>query len=224
MNIGSVSASWATSQVSQTSSASQSDSVGDIPPPPDGRRGAPGGGFIDAITQALKQLGVTNQSSDGTAATTDSSTDSSSSTKASQDPAQALGAFIQSLMAALHAQSSGTAATTDATAAAATDSANATSATSGHHGGRGHLEADLQSLIQQIDSGTTATTASTDSTASSDSSSGSSATSDLQSKSQDLLAALGDSGSKATLGSFLTALESKFEGAPPTGNVVNAQA
>jgi hypothetical protein len=115
---------------------------------------------------------------------------------------------MQTLMAALQAQSSGDTSKTDSHS---TGSASAT----GNKGRHPNIEADLQSLIQQLTSSTTST---------SDTSASDSALSSLQQKFQGLLSALGDSGSNATLGNFLQALASNLQGSVSSGNVVNAQA
>jgi hypothetical protein len=198
----------------------------------DGNRisGAVGGGkFASAISQALTQLGVTP-------ATASNSSDASG-TSTSQDPQQALASFMQSLFAALHAQSGTQAATSNnsaadnssavgsVTSATTTTNNNAVAGTAGeghhhHHGGggMGKLEGGLQNLIQQLSS------SGQDASGSSTSSSSSSSTLDaLQQSFNNLLSADGASGSNVSLTSFLQSLSQGLEGAPATGNVVTTK-
>ena len=84
----------------------------------------------------------------------------------------------------------------------------------GCYHGRPNIEADIQSLIQQLSS-------SSSSDSSSSSTTSSSATSDLQQSFQNLISALGGSSSSVTLDSFLNALASNFQGATSSGNVVS---
>jgi hypothetical protein len=71
------------------------------------------------------------------------------------------------------------------------------------------MEARLQSLIQQISSGL--------------STSGGSQTA-LEQSFRNLLSSLGESGGKATMGTFLQALSQALQGAGASGNVVNTLA
>lgn len=127
MSISSITSSSAASQLSyvgkiDSSSAGAARQV--PPPPPDGE----GGGFISAIADALKSIGV---SSDGSEAA--ESTDSSNA-------AQALGSFLEELMGALHAQGS-------------EDSAPLPYGEA-PQGGPGKLAEDLGSLIANLGSST----------------------------------------------------------------------
>src|SRR5438445_9019247 len=114
MTISGISNSFSIAQLTQVGSTRHSSSStrsvdGSAPPEP-----AAGGGLVDAIVQALAQIGVTGSSSStGTSTSADSSTSDSSSSTAStsdtasgtEDVSQALGAFLQNLMQSLHAQS-----------------------------------------------------------------------------------------------------------------------
>jgi len=119
------------SRLSSTNSASSAQGVRP-PPPPDG------GGFADAIAEALKSIGISDSGSDATAAT--ASTDTSDTT----DVTAAQGSFLQSLMGALHAQRS--------------ESAEAPPPYGEQQGGAsdgpGELQSDLQSLLSKLSSGT----------------------------------------------------------------------
>ncbi len=209
----------------------------------DGSNAGSGNNLLDAITKALASLGVTNNaatkattstgSSTGTAATGSvaSTTDAGSAsgtTAASGDPAQALGTFFQSLLTALHAQGGGKGGgggsrsdgdgDDGGSTTAATSATSASAGAKAFQGSKG-LSADLQSLIQQLDSA--GSTTSTDSTSNSTSNS---TTGNLDTSFKNLLSALGDSTSKTTLGQFLQALSSQSQGSGSTGNVINTQA
>lgn len=167
-----------------------------------------GGGLFGAIASAFSQIGV------GSGAAS-SSLGSSDSTSSSQDPTQALGAFMQALMAALHgqsAQSQGIANPASQTGADADgDNDGTTSATQGHGGRRGQLQTDLQGLLQQL-----AASSSTTSQPASDTTVGA-----LQQSFQSLMSAVGDTSGKATLSNFLNALSGQLSGAPATGNIIH---
>ena len=75
------------------------------------------------------------------------------------------------------------------------------------------MESKLQNLIQQLSSSSTTGSSSFNST-----------TAALQQDFQNMLSALGASGSQASLGSFLQSLSQNLAGASPVGNLVNAQA
>lgn len=193
----SVTSSGATSQVNRPV-----DSDGDND---GGSRTAGTGGkdkFVNAIMQAFSQLGVSGTTA-STSATTDATADTAATT---QNPA--MSDFMHKLFAALQSESSqsGTA-TTDSTQ----DASTAASSVQGHHhahgGGGGKMQADLQSLIQQV----------------SDTSSSSKAETDLNDSFKALTASLGGTSSQATLGSFLQALSQNMQGAGPSGNAVNTQ-
>jgi hypothetical protein len=194
-----------------------------MPPPPGGPGG---GGLLSAISNALSQIGVTDQSS--ATGSTDSTGSDDSSTSTTQDPAQALASFMQNLMAALHAQG---ASSPQQSGDADGDGGNATQAASGvrgghhHHGGAGKMEADLSSLIQNLSSSTSSATSDSSSTdqTSTTSSTVSSADSTLQQSFSSLMQALGNTNSNATLTGFLQALQSNMQGAGPAGNVVNTK-
>lgn len=168
--------------------------------------------FLDAILQALSRAGVTGRTGQ-TEASAASSPDSSPST--TQDPVQALGIFMDALFAALQAQSAqGLArggASTGQQGSGGDSGVKGVQGTSGNVGrhlgaGAGGMEARLQGLVQQLSSGL--------------SPSGGSQTA-LEQSFDNLLSALGDSGSKASIGTFLQALSQTLRGAGPTGNVVN---
>src|SRR5450830_162423 len=197
----------------------------------DGTQGVSSGGesrFANAISQALASLGA---SSSASATSTASGTTATSGTESTQ---QALSAFAQSLFAALQAQngtqsSIGTAGNTSSS----TTSPSAVASASGsggshhhHHGGVSQLESGLQGLIQQL--GATSSSGSSSSTGTSTgsgtSSSSNSAIDALQSSFSNLLAAEGQSGSGASLTTFLQNLSNNVHGATNTGNVVKTSA
>jgi hypothetical protein len=201
---GVLSASNWISQLGQLSSTSQTNGtranrgVDEIPSPGP----SAGGGMLEAITQALAKIGVGNSASASSkTAATSASASSSSSTSAAEDPARALAAFMQTLMAALHSQS---------TQAATNDSSIAGS--SGQH--RHNFQSDMQSLIEKLASSSGNSTGS----GSSDSSVGA-----LQQSFQKLLGAVGGSSSKATLADFLQAFASNMPAASSVGNVVSTR-
>ena len=187
------------SRLSSTNSASSAQGVRP-PPPPDG------GGFADAIAEALKSIGISDSGSDATAAT--ASTDTSDTT----DVTAAQGSFLQSLMGALHAQRS--------------ESAEAPPPYGEQQGGAsdgpGELQSDLQSLLSKLTSG--AVDASAD---------GDDAVGELESSFANLLDKLGGGTSTAgtddiqstdaaaKLASFLQALSTKVGGGGGSGNLVN---
>jgi len=208
----------------------QQTSVGSTSP-----SGKTGNNFVQAITSALSQLGVSPTSSGkdsdddtGSGSTTKagsttstSGTTGTSSTSSSQTPDQALQAFVQTLLAAIQSQVSGS---------------GASSSGSGHHhhgGGIGKVESGIQSLIDQLSaasstggstgssptSGTTAASTGSDSTTT-----GNSALSALQSSFNNLLSVDGLSGSSSTLSGFLKNLESNLQGSGTSGNVVHTKA
>lgn len=206
------------SGVSQVASQG-TDSDGDNDASGVSRASGNGGRFASAIGQALSQLGVSSGSS--------STASDPTSNAATQDPQQALAAFMQNLFASLQSQGGGqtTAANGGTDSDGDRDGSGAASAVSGvsgsrHHGGHhggglSKIENGLQNLMQQISS---SSASATDSTASD------SASSPLQQSFQNLLAADGASGSNVTLTSFLQTLAQNLQGATPTGNVVSTQA
>ena len=203
---GVLSASNWISQLGQLSSTSQTNGtranrgVDEIPSPGP----SAGGGMLEAITQALAKIGVGNSASASSkTAATSASASSSSSTSAAEDPARALAAFMQTLMAALHSQS---------TQAATNDRDSSIAGSSGQH--RHNFQSDMQSLIEKLASSSGNSTGS----GSSDSSVGA-----LQQSFQKLLGAVGGSSSKATLADFLQAFASNMPAASSVGNVVSTR-
>ena len=184
------------------------------------------GSFVSAIFQALSQSGIAGTSS--ATATSGTSTNAPRS-----NPLQALGSFMQTLISVLQDQSppSGQAATQSpvAATAASTTSAPSTNSTpslalvsghyrhgrhSGHGGGPSQIEANLQSLIQQLSSGVTATsTSSATPSRATDAYTSASALGSLQQSFQVLTSSLGNpSGSaSAGLGNFLQAFSQNLE-------------
>ena len=197
--------------LSRLSSTNSSSSISDAegvrrPPPPDG------GGFAEAIAEALKSIGIADTDSAATS-TASASADSTETTEAT-DVAAALGSFLQSLMGALHAQNS--------------EGIEAPPPYGEQQGGPGKPATDLQSLIAELTSGSA--------DASADSSD---AVGDLESAFANLLDKLGVSGdtgstdatdsttgadgtdTSAKLAAFLQALSSKVGGKGMSGNLVN---
>lgn len=202
MTIGSISSQSVSvsriSQLRETGESNRTAASGIRPEPPSGP--PPGGGLLDAIAGALSAIGVGESSSE-------ESTQSSST----EDVTQALSAFLQQLMDALHAQSDVDSGETDV---AAIEGERPPPPPQG--GGPGRLESDLQSLIQEL--------ASSDASVSD---TGSTSESGLEQSFEDLLSALGASDSadsEATLENFLLALSDKLQDARPLGNVVDTQA
>ncbi|MET0320886.1 MAG: hypothetical protein ABW069_09225 [Duganella sp.] len=214
MSISAFNSTSATSQASFLSRLSSSNAASSAetvrrPPPPDG------GGLIGAISDALSSIGITDLSTAGTDAAAANA--GSESGTGSDDVAQALGGFLQSLMGALHAQN-----------APGSDATSAYSEGQGQGGGPGKLESDLQSLLSKLTSGSAA-----DSAGSSD------PLSDLETAFQNLLDKVGNGSSISTssssstagtgstsatgdkLASFLQALQSKVGGSGSSGNLVD---
>jgi hypothetical protein len=187
-----------TSRVSTTSPASSAQQAGGMRPPPDD-----GGGFIGAIADALKSIGIDG----GDAAMDATSTDGDTG-----DTAQALGGFLENLMGALHAQN------TDG-AGAAPAYGEAPQGGPGMGGGPGRLSADLQSLISALGDGAEASV----STGAGEAGASVSA---LQSSFKDLLASLGGDGgdADAKLSGFLQALAAKLPSAGSAGNLIDTTA
>lgn len=212
------------SGTSQSSSSSATNSVDGVPAPP-----SPGGGLVDAISKALAQIGITDPSS------TTSTDTSTSATTSTEDPAQAMTAFMQTLMAALHAQGAQANGTQSAATGDGDSSGSSTAAVSGHGhhhhggGGKGKVEADLQSLIQSLSTSTSDTSSSATSTSGTDATasvtgSSNSPQANLQQSFQNLVGALGgSSGSSVTLSNFLQTLSNDMQGAGNSGNVVNTK-
>ncbi len=153
--------------------------------------------FASALMNALSQSGITvGSASNGT---------TTPSGGASQSPQQALQAFMQNLFAALHAQSAGSSGQPGADGDNDGSAAGAAGAMGGHHGGIGKMEANLQSLIQQLSSGASA----------------SPVDASLQQSFQNLAGAQGSN--QASLTSFLQSLSQNLQGVGMTGNIVNSQ-
>lgn len=190
---------------SQTTSISK-DSDGDNDSRGAGRVSRKGG-IASAISQALSQLGISGASAQSGAAPTGATS--------AQDPQQAIRAFMHDLFAALRSQGSG--ATAPATNGSDGDNSGATgvaNATSHKYGANG-IESKLQNLISQLSSASSST---------SGSSSSNSALAPLQQDFQNMLSALGATGSQATLGSFLQSFSQNLQGANPAGNLVSTRA
>lgn len=210
--------------------------------------------FAAAIKDAFASLGVSlDRTSGASAPATTSSTTDASSTSATGDSGNAINAFVQNLLAALHGQAAApttttasTSATTDASSTLQIAQPGATAAQAASepvkahhgHGGHGHhgkLEGDLQSLISELTSSSDPTTdpasIATDPTASASTSAASASTagtplSALQQSFNAVLAQSGvsPSGGGNALTSFLESLASRLHGAPATGNVVSTAA
>lgn len=201
-------------EVDQTQNTTKSKSIEMSPPP-----GPPlGGDFLNAIFQALTQIGAGESTDTTTSSTADSSSSSSSSTASSSDIAQALGSFMQNLMGALHDQSSSTASGSGTETDSEDDGSGNTSGTrsAGHH--RPNIENDLQSLIQKLQG--SSSTSSTSTTAADFTQS------ELEQSFQNLLSALGggSSSSEATLTNFLQAFADNMSGSSTSGSVISTQA
>lgn len=165
-----------------------------------------GGGLMAAIGNALSQIGV------GSASGSENSASAENDSTA-QDPARAVSAFVQSLMSALHAQDTRANASQNTSGTDADgDNDGSASAAQGHR--RHHLQADLQSLMQQLSSSSTGNA----------SSSATAAPSDLEQSFKNLMSALGNTNSNATLPNFLQALSNQFAGASKAGNAVSTVA
>jgi hypothetical protein len=131
-------------------------------------------------------------------------------------------AFIQSLMAALHAQVANAASATstpdqNSSSTGSSSVAAVSGASRPHHGG-GHM----QSLVDQLAASDASDSSSTSFTA---------ATSDptlsnLQTSFNNLVSALGGStdSSQTTMSNFLSTLASDMQGASPIGNLLSTQA
>jgi len=186
---------------SETNAAQASNSAEAYPPvgPP------AGAGMLDAVTQALAKIGVGSSSSASgkTAAT-------ASASSSAEDPAQALAVFMDTLMAALHAQSV-RAATKD------TNSRIAGSPDDPRHNIQSdmqNIQSDMQRLIETLASSPGSSTGSGSSDSSADA---------LQQSFQKLLSAAGGSSSNATLSDFLLAFARNLPGASSVGNVVSTR-
>ena len=207
---------WDLNQLGSYNPISQQGSNSDN----DGQRGGKvgkGGLFANALVQALSQIGVTavppaaNASSgDASSSSTSTASASGTTTPTTQDPQQALAAFLHDLFAALHSTGNGqggqpnAATTTGATDSDGDNDGSVASAASGavgnghhhHGGGAGAIENKLQSLIQQLSSTSSTATAPSSGTS----------TSPLQQDFQNLLSSLGAGGNQSSLPDFLKAI------------------
>ncbi|WP_373986708.1 hypothetical protein [Duganella sp. BuS-21] len=201
---------------SASSAGSTTNTTGVRPPPPPPKDG---GGFADAIAEALASIGISEVGTDSSGSAAASSAEATDASADANDVAAALGSFLQSLMGALHAQHS--------------DNAEAPppyGEQQGGAGGPGKLESDLQSLIAEVGAG--ASSSATDGSDSAD------AVDQLESAFANLLDKLGagtdassadgtastdstgtDAASK--LAAFLQALSAKVGGSGVSGNLVN---
>lgn len=181
------------SRVAGTSSTSSAQQAGRMPPPPD-----EGGGLLGAIADALKSIGV-----DGTG---DASASTASPQAGDADAAQALGGFLENLMAALHAQGG--------------DDGASPAYGQPPQGGPGQLSADLQGLIAALGDEATGTT-----TADGVDTADSSVTA-LQGAFKNLLTSLGGDAADADakLSGFLQTLSSRLPTAGSAGNLVDTTA
>jgi hypothetical protein len=165
-----------------------------------------GGGLIAAIMSALGTVGTTSSTSSADGATTTTGDDASADAAASDSSASlvsvadALGAFMQTLMSTLRAQSQ----SGDGNQASNDGSVSSVS------GNRPNVASDLQSLISKLESGS-----------SSDASSGD--LSALQSSFDKLVGLLGGQGGEPSLDGFLHSLADKLPD-PPRGMAVNTSA
>lgn len=192
-----------------THRSGSNDAVGSAKPAP------AGGSFVDAIAQALSQIGIDTTMTGATAADNTSGTGTSTVAAApvGTDPAQALSSFLQNLLAALQAQ--GNQATGNAHDNRDGDKGQGSSSAAIGKGGlpRQNMQADLQSLINKLSSASSSNAGSTDP-----------APNALQQSFQSLVEALGGSGGNTTLPGFLKALAHNAPGASLIGGVVSTLA
>ncbi|PWW12785.1 hemagglutinin [Mangrovibacter plantisponsor] len=145
------------------------------------------GGIYSALANALSESGITLSSADTTATDTDTS-----STASTADTEQAVGQFIQVLMAAMHSMSAPAAQSTDTDAPPPPPTVVADSSS------ENPMQTDLNALISELASSSSSTTSSSSGTE----------ISDLQSAFSSMLASLGQSSSNATLSSVLQSFAS----------------
>ncbi|HEY1152172.1 MAG TPA: hypothetical protein VGF27_26595 [Pseudoduganella sp.] len=183
MTISSLNSSSAASQLSyvgKLQSSSGSEQTEGVRPPPPPREG---GGFISAIADALKSIGV--GSADSSTATTAGAADGAtadSSAESSVNAAQALGGFLQELMGALHGQGSEASGPSPyGQPGGGGPGGPGGPGGSGGAGGPGKLAEDLQGLIAKL--GSSYGTASIDGASSASSTSSASGTSGTSSAS-----------------------------------------
>lgn len=214
-------------QTSSTTSNQQIDTQ-DGQMRPHHHHGEQGGGkLMSALTSALSQMGISLDGVSGTSSTSStasssssSDTSSTSSTSSTSDSSStsnsAVKDFMQTLMAALHAQgkaNSGSGGDGDGDS----DDNNSSSAVNSYKGGN-PMKKDLDSLISQL-------TGSSSSSSSSSTSSTDSTTSDLQTKFAAMISSLGGDSSTASLGDFLKNFSSSLsDHASSQGNMISTQA
>ncbi len=157
------------------------------------------GGIYSALANALSESGITLSSADTTATDTDTS-----STASTADTEQAVGQFIQVLMAAMHSMSAPAAQSTDTDAPPPPPTVVADSSS------ENPMQTDLNALISELASSSSSTTSSSSGTE----------ISDLQSAFSSMLASLGQSSSNATLSSVLQSFASTLS-ANQGSNMVN---
>lgn len=195
------------------------------------------GSFMGSIIQALGQIGVGQTAQAASSAQPVSSTppssgtqssDSSGSAASTQNPLQALEAFLQSLFQALGSESGGAQGASAATGTG-TNTSGAPPVQGEHHHHHGGLVAKLQTLLQDVSGGSSSPGTSG---SSSGSGAGQSGTSDLNGAFQNLVGAFGGSSSGSgapTLQEFLQNLiqDLQHRGGGSTaavGGVVSASA
>ena len=198
-----------------------------------GGQGGPGG-LLSAARGALEQLGIGSSSSASSSSAAASATKTALGSTTS-DAQQALQNFMQTLMAALqsqHGQGSGAAQSGNTQAASgndgdADDQASTIKGAGGakrlHGGGRmSALKSDLDKLIQQLNSSSASGGSSSSTSTNAGSSTGSSALSNLQSSFQGLLSTVGgNTGTGASLTSFLQAFGQKLPDPSTKGALLN---
>ena len=186
--------------------------------------GAHGNQFFLALTQALSQTGVTLGA--GGAATPSGSSTGAAASSSTADPAQALAAFMHSLMAALHAENGQSASGGQAGADSDGDNdGSGAGAVHGHGRHHGNLQTDLQNLIQQLSAATDASsTSGTTGTSTSSSSTADPSLTGLEQSFQNLVGAFGSGSGTAGLQGFLQAFGNNLQGTALDGNVVSAKA
>ncbi|NVD97605.1 hypothetical protein [Massilia sp. BJB1822] len=208
MDITSLNSSSAASQLAYAGKTVQNNSADGVaarrPPPPDG------GGLVNAIADALKSIGVGSAED---VAVTGADTDSTNGASGSGNAAQALGSFLQDLMAALHEQG-GAQGGPPPYGEAGLGGGPGGAGGPGPGGGPGKLASDLQGLISKLDG----SASSEDETVS--------GSSTLESSFKSLLQALGgdSADSNTQLSSFLKALANGLPNAGSSGNLINTSA
>ncbi len=171
--------------------------------------GAQGGYVIEAISKTLSLDIISSDSGAGVKSNADTS--EANTTGNDADTAQALGSFIQSLLAALQEQSdAGDDASDAVSGTAAGDGSRSPLPAQMNAGGPGKFESDLQNLISELRNAGNA---------------GSGDNAELEASFKNLLSALGDADSGTTLNDFLANLQSNMQSGPTAvGGVVNTRA